>query len=181
MDAELSKIWSKSGLEPQLFPKYYGMGPVQFMNGSQPSGTAGSTATLSRALTNSPQLVYGVRLQNIYDLPGQPTADQVQLYRALKEHTDGEQLVTVNLSQQDVTANGVIQTQLVGSGGVVWAPFAQPYPMAGGNNITIRVQRLTSYPSLDGINPLLPSLVGTLLTAEFKGDLSSVPVRRVHQ
>lgn len=179
-DAELSEIWSRVGLSPQLFPKYYGMGPVQFFNGGSPSGTAGSRARLSRALTNSPQIIYGVRLQNVYELPSNPTEAQVQLFRTLKEWIDGEQVVTINLSQQDVTAQSVLQTQLVGKHGSVWAPFPEPYPMAGGNNVEVSIERLTSYPVLDGVNPVLPSCVGTLLAAEFKADMSSVPARRVH-
>lgn len=177
---ELNALFGEAGLAPQLFPKYYSMGPVQFMNAGVPSGAAGATATLTKQLTNFPTVIYGLRISNEYALSATPSVEEIAIYQTLKEWVDGEQTVTINLSQQDITGQEMLQSQLVGRRGSVWAPFPAPYPMAGGNNINVVVRRVTPYPSLvdDAEDLVLPSVRATLLCAEFKATRSSMSTRR---
>ena len=170
------------GLNPQVFPIYYSMGPSPFnLDGAQ-SGAVGSEAVLFTDLSNFPHMFMGLRINNVYaipsDLGGEPTA-QVLLYRALKEHVDGEQTVQILLAQQNITADRLLQTQLTGSAGINWHPFPVPFPMAGANNITVNLRRVTPYPLL-GDQPVLPVARGSILAAVLRADLQTAPVRRVH-
>ena len=177
-DEQLAEMMAQEGLSDQLFPKYYAMGPKEFSSGGASSAAAGSTAVLTKQLTNFGQILYGVRIQNFYSLPTNPTDFQVQLFESLKRWVDDEQIVGVNLSQQDVTAQEVPQAQFQGRADTVWHPFPVPYPMAGGNNINITITRVTSYPEIVAGTPLVVTTRGTLVAAEFKGVLPSEPTRR---
>ncbi len=180
-DEELDTIWSEfGGLAPQLFPKYYTMGPVPFARDGVPSGAVGATAVLSHPLSNFPQILYGVRISNIYPLPAAADATHMQQYRAYKEWLDGEQTVGINLSQQNVTAQPMLQSQLVGKGDSVWHPFPAPYPMAGGNSVNLEIRRLTGYPPfIESGEVIEPVVFATLLVAEFKATRSTTSVKRV--
>lgn len=177
-DEQLAALMASEGLSDQLFPKYYSMGPSEFSSGGTPSGAAGATAVLTKQLTNFGQILYGVRIQNFYELPTNPTDEQVALFEQLKRFIDDEQIVGINLSQQDVTAQELPQAQLQGRADTTWHPFPVPYPMAGGNNINITITRITSYPEIVSGTPLVPTVRGTLLAGEFKGVLPSEPTRR---
>ncbi len=197
---ELDNIWSSQGLVPQLFPKYYSMGPVALTVDGSPSGAAGAVAVLTKELSNFPHILYGVRISNTYELPtttiglpvGTPaTAEQViaqlEHYERMKRFVDVEQTVTINLSQQNITGQAMLQGQLCGQSGTVWHPFPAPYPMAGGNNVNVEVRRVTSYPNYPLLDsdvdpaapiPVTPVVFGTLLAAEFKATRQSVSTHR---
>lgn len=177
---ELDTIWSEfGGLAPQLFPKYYTMGPVPFTLNGAPSGAVGATATLSKAISNFPQIMYGVRVSNVYQLPTSPTALDLQKLDAYHRWLDGEQTIGINLSQQNVTAQPMLQVQLTGRGDSVWHPFSAPYPMAGGNSINLEIRRITGYPDFDQSEAVEPTVFATLLVAEFKATRSTTSVKRV--
>lgn len=203
---ELDNIWSSQGLVPQLFPKYYSMGPVALTVDGAPSGAAGAVAILTKELSNFPHILYGVRISTTYTLPttiiGEPvapgipaTADDVRAqldHYARLRSMDTQQTVTINLSQQNITGQAMLQGQLCGETGTVWHPFPAPYPMAGGNNVNVEVRRATSYPPypwrsqevLDGeagpreLIDVRPVVFATLLAAEFKATRQSVATHR---
>lgn len=179
-DEELDTIWSKFGaLVPQLFPKYYAIGPVPLTLDGVPSGAAGAEAILTKELSNFPQILYGVRISNVYSLPAVPTATHIQQLQTYHDWLDGEQTVGINLSQQNVTAQPMLQAQLTGRGDSVWHPFPAPYPMAGGNSINLQVRRITGYPDFNESDPVQPVIFATLLCAEFKATRSTTSVKRI--
>lgn len=178
---DVQKIWSAMGLSPQTFPIYYSMGPNAFLDGNgNPSGARGSVARLTTDLSNFPHMFLGLRINNTYDMPTTPTEAQVQLYRALKEYVDGEQVVRIDLSQQNVTADQLFQTQLCGAGSVNWHPFPAPFPMAGGNNLQVTLQRVTPYPQFVQDEDILPQARVAILAAVSRADLRTSAVHRAH-
>ena len=177
---EMDKIWSAFGLNPQAFPIYYPMGPKPFLGSDgTPSGAAGAVARLTRDLSNFPHMFLGLRVTNVYPLPADPSADDVQLFRALHEWTDGEQTMRVDLAQQNITADSVLTVQMTGRAGVHWHPFPVPFPMAGANNIAVEIVRTTGYPSLGG-EPILPTVHVSILAAVLRADLKTSAVHREH-
>ena len=179
-DEELDTIWSKLGyLVPQLFPKYYAIGPVPFTRDGVPSGAAGAEAILTKELSNFPQILYGVRISNVYALPDPVDASHILQAQLYHDWLDGEQTVGVNLSQQNVTAQPMLQSQLTGRGDSAWHPFSAPYPMAGGNTVNLQVRRVTGYPDFIESDAVEPVVFATLLAAEFKATRSTTAVKRV--
>lgn len=178
------KIWTAMGLSPQVFPIYYPMGDEPFTSGQGvQSGAVGARARLQRPLSNFPHMFMGLRISNVYDLfadTPQPTAQQVELARYLREWTDNEQTVTITLAQQNITAELLYQPHLTGHDGINWAPFPAPFPMAGGNNIEVTVSRVSSYPQFNDAE-ILPTCTATIVAAVLRADLRSSPPRRVHQ
>ena len=178
--ADLEKIWSAFGLQPQAFPIYYPMGPNAFIDASgDPSGAVGARARLGRDLSNFPHMFMGLRITNLYALPDEPTADDVQLFRALKEWVDGEQSVRIELAQQNITADSVLDVQLTGRAGIHWHPFPVPFPMAGANSITVEITRLSPYPQLGG-SSITPQVSVSILAAVMRADLKTAAPHRVH-
>ena len=182
-DGELVNVWSAVGLNPQLFPKYYAMVPVALTVNGAGSGAVGAGATLTRELSNFPHILYGLRVTNTFALPAAPSDADINFADYLKTWVDNEQTITINMSQQNITAQAMLQSHLVGKGETVWAPFPAPYPLAGGNNITIEVRRTTAYPPFPSTPQVAttPTVHATLLTAEFKATFQSVPTHRVHR
>ncbi len=179
--SDTEKIWTALGLSPQTFPIYYPMGAQPFLGGNgQPSGASGATARLTRDLSNFPHMFMGLRISNVYALGDDPSADDVQQFRVMHEWLDGEQAVTINLAQQNITAERLIQTQLCGRGGEFWHPFPAPFPMAGANNISVEITRLTSYPQLGGVS-VTPTCHVSILAAVMRGGMKTAPPTRVEQ
>lgn len=179
-DEELDVIWSKWGnLAPQLFPKYYAMGPVPLTLDGTSSGAAGARAVLTKELSNFPQILYGIRISNVYELPNPVAEEEITQLQTYSEILDGQQTIEINLSQQNVTAQPMLQSHLTGRGLSVWHPFPAPYPMAGGNSVNVTIQRVTSYATFaEGTKPE-PVVFATLLCAEFKATRSTTSVKRV--
>jgi len=180
MDPELQKIWSSFGLSPQAFPLLYALGPSPLRNAAgAPSGAAGSESVLTRELSNFPHMLIGIRLRNVYAfaIDGQDPDSSIAQYRALHEWTDDEQTVSVELAQQNPLSSSTLQSLVQGQGGYHWHPWPVPFPMAGGNNITVRIRRVTGYPLLAGAE-VLPEVYGTLVTAVLRADYGTVPPRR---
>ena len=177
---ENDKIWGALGLKPQVFPIYYNMGPTGFVGADgQPSGAAGARASLSKEISNFPHLLYGIRIENTYELPDNATEAQIAYYEALKQFTDGEQTVRISLAQQNITANETVQTTLCGSR-QYWHPFASPFPMAGGNTVECDIQRITGYGAFPGLQEqILPQVHVTLVAVTFRGDMSTMAPHRV--
>lgn len=149
----------------QRIPIYYPADPASFRNGSSNSGAAGARAAVTFDIPNDPHLIYGVRLVVTCPLPFvEPTEAQLRLFQAAQTIYD-DNLIRIDISQLSMAAISIHQRALCGSDGVVWHPFPDPFPAAGGNKWTITATRLTSLP--DGYEPLLSaSLVTTRLTGK---------------
>lgn len=169
--------------EVQWFPQYFPLGPVAFTEGgSVASGAAGAIARLNKDIPNWPILFLGVRITNTYALPVNPTDLDLRTYALCKEWIDGAQTVEVKLSQQNIMSDPMQQDHLVGRQGFYWAPFGVPYPMAGGNNISLLLTRTLAYPNLvQGQSPeaITPACHATLICAVAKKNGQTIPPERV--
>lgn len=166
------------GMEAQWFPIYYPMGGKAFLDADgAPSGSVGSNAILTKELSNWPILFMGLRITNVYPLPAQPTSLDIDIYEACKNFVDDEQTVRVELSQQNITAEETLQVQVTGKSGVYWAPFAVPFPMAGANNITLTVKRVTPYPQINNAL-VVPTCFATIVAAVARNSEQTVAVHR---
>jgi hypothetical protein len=174
MEHELEK-WNA-----QWFPQYFPLGPVGFLSGSgTPNGNAGSRARLSKDIPNWPILFLGVRISSVYELPAEPSELDLRTYAACKLYVDDEQTVEVKLSQQNIVADPIQQTHLTGKAGIYWAPFSVPFPMAGGNNISIEITRSTRYPSIgDPLVQIVPQVYVSLICAVAKRSEQTIAPHR---
>lgn len=129
---------------PQRLPVYFpGTARFQDSNGT-PSGAIGAVATVTISINLRPQFLTGIRIRNVYEVPsGLQTIDQLTYLDRLDE----EQTLTTELTQSNIVVRSMLQTLLVGRGGVHWHPLSVPYPWGGGNNLTLVVTRLTAYPA----------------------------------
>lgn len=167
-------------MEAQWFPQYLPFGPVAFADANgDPSGARGAVARPSRSLPNFPILFVGVRINNVFELPAQPTALDLQTYEACKRFLDNEQTVSINLAQQNITAEATLQSQLTGNGGIYWSPFSVPFPMAGANNIALVVTRRTPYPEIDG-ELVTPVCDATIIALQARNSEQTMPPMRVN-
>lgn len=165
-----------SWLGPEAFPLEYSSESA-FLDGSGvPSGALGARATLSFELNNWPHVAYGVRIVNIYPLPADPSADDLDRYRTAKQWLDDDQAVTINLSRQNITTQAVHQATLQGRSGQHWHPFPKPYLFRGGNNCLIEVTRLVGYPTIGDV-AVLPVCRATLITAVSVSDAYGISRR----
>lgn len=168
-------------MEAQWFPQYLPFGPVPFADAEgNPSGARGAQARPSRSLPNFPLLFVGIRINNVFELPDQPTALDMQIYEACKRFLDNEQTVRINLSQQNITSEATLQSQVTGNGGIYWSPFAVPFPMAGANNISLEIVRRTPYPQIGG-EPVLPVCDASILALQARNSEQTMPPMRVNQ
>lgn len=166
-------------MKAQWFPIYYPMGPRAFQDAAgQPSGAVGAVAELTKDIPNWPILFMGLRITNVYELPSNPTELDLRIYTASKAYVDDEQTVRIALSQQNLTAEPTLGVQLYGKSGVYWAPFPVPFPMAGGNNIAVTVQRVTAYPNIQQTQ-IHPTCFATILAAVARNSEQTVPTRRI--
>lgn len=167
-------------MEAQWFPQYLPFGPVPFKDAAGvESGARGAVARPSRSLPNFPILFIGLRISNVFELPPQPTLTDLATYEACKRFLDNEQNVFINLSQQNITAEAVLQSQLTGNGGIYWSPFAVPFPMAGSNSISLEITRRTPYPFI-GDEAVKPVVEVTIIAAQARSGPQTMPPMRVH-
>ena len=139
----------------QWFPFYFPLGPATFLGSNgEPSGAAGSEARFTKSISNFPFIFHGVRIDHVYPIAPTWGPDDISLYRVCKEFVDFEQSLKIELTQQNILAEATLQSLVTGRRGDYWSPFPCPFPMAGANNITIQMRRLTSYPAI-GTNPVV--------------------------
>lgn len=135
-------------VQGQPFPALYSSEPIPFRDGSNPSGAAGARAVASFTLNTNPGAIYGIRINNIYQIPDAPSAEVVALFDYLSRVTDLQQTVDVTVAQQKMTLNApVLQTHISGTS-FLFYEFPEPFgPIQGSNNFRVELRRLTSYPS----------------------------------
>lgn len=142
----------------------------EFKSNRLPSGARGAEAVVDIGLNNRPHELVGVRVTNVYEITDLfeqilipiPNTDPIVNERknipiagfnlpegdacCFLERLDGDQLMSLELAQQNVIVRDLHQKTMTGRAGVHWHPFPCAYPFRGGNNITCRFRRLTSYP-----------------------------------
>jgi hypothetical protein len=126
----------------QRFPVVY-PAKAQFKSGSNEDAQAGATAKLQFTLNNNPHEITGLRIRNVYEIPDAYLlagfgTDWLQ-------RKDGEQDLVVRMAQQNIVVDEANQVAVLGNDGIHWHPFELPYPFRGGNNVTVDVNRTTSY------------------------------------
>lgn len=129
---------------PQEFPIYY-PASAQFKaaDGNDAGAGKGATASLAFSLSTRPAMLTGIRMANVYEIPEDlRNVDGI----AWLEKLDGQQQMSTDMEQQNIVIKPTLQDLVTGRKGYIWHPFEQPYPFKGGNNITVPVSRLISYP-----------------------------------
>ena len=141
---------------PVLFP-----GSARFQNADgQPSGAVGAQATVEISINLQPQFLMGIRVQNVYPIPGNLVGSLSYL-----ERLDEEQTLTTELTQSNIIVRAALQTTVTGRRGYHWHALSVPYLWRGGNNLTMVITRLTGYP--DGILPTVHvTLEGIMLVKD---------------
>lgn len=163
----------------QWFPFYFEMGPSSFIDAaSAPSGAAGSIATFTKSISNFPFIFHGVRVENTYDIQADWGADDIAKYQACKRFVDYEQSLKIELTQQNILSQHTLQSLVQGRNGDYFSPFPCPFPMAGANNITIEMQRITSYPVI-GQDLIVPSVRVALVGCVGRNEKQTQPPHRV--
>jgi len=176
-----SKLLSRFGLKPQTFPTEYALGPVTFTDANgNPSGAIGARATLDKTLSNFPHMIMGIRLANRWSLPAAPSDEDIAHATYIKRYIDGEQTVRMQVAQQSILIDPSLQTLVTGRDGLHWHPFPAPYPVAGGNDVSFEIVRVSAYPPLPSqpAVALEPQVFGILVCAVFRGDLRSAAPHR---
>lgn len=166
----------------QWFPIYYSMGPESFTDSQGvASGAAGTTVRLSKAIPNWPIMFLGLRLTNVYGYPNdEPTTADIARFDSSRRYLDDLQTIRITLSQQSIASEETLQVQVTGKSGVYWAPFPVPFPMAGGNSVSVDVRRSVGYPTI-GDEPVTPQLQGTMICAVARNNEQTMQVLRVFQ
>lgn len=141
---------------PQWFPAYYpASGQFRDQRGD-PSGAAGSKLALTFDFPTRPHLLIGMRIENVWALDDvQEAAETIDNFGAILEYIrqiNAYQTVRTQFTQSDVVVKPSLQRTVIGGGEpphtVHWHPLACPYPLRGGNKVTVELERLVSYPTL---------------------------------
>ncbi len=142
----------------QEFPLYYPSAPANFILGGQPSGAVGAIARANIGLTNLPHILFGIRVDNLYDLDDLTLKAQIAA-----AGLDTEQTLEVQIAQQNITAGPTLQRHVCGTPqtGQVWHPLPSPFGFTGTNNVTIILRRVISYPA-----EVIPVAWVTLITCQ---------------
>lgn len=138
-----------AGLQAQWFPLYPAASAVFQLDGA-PSSRAGSQARCTITLDTFPYLVYGLRFDTSYELPLEFFEDNpaFKMNMALGK-VDDDFDVEIQLTQGNVTSIERSHVRnLQGSNGFNRHPWPLPYPMRGGNKISITAIRNSSYPRI---------------------------------
>src|SRR5574342_452595 len=123
----------------------------------------------------------GLRINNVYQLPADPSAEDVALFQACKRYIDGEQTIKLILAQQSIAIEPTLQKQITGTDdGIYWHPFPIPYPMAGGNEIGLEITRVTSYPAFPSTSiPIVPTVRAVIYAATARADFRTITPNRM--
>jgi len=137
------------------FPFYYGRAAQFLLNGA-PSGAIGAEAQLTISVNNWPQVATALRFFTTYQIDDEDFQNDPAVYNNLRP-LDDHITVEVTLAQQNITSQPLAVPILQGVGGTVYHPLVSDYLWRGGNQITIRARRLTSYPGTFSV-PITPTL-----------------------
>lgn len=163
----------------QWFPFFMEMGPENFKDaGGNSSGASGSIATFTKSISNFPFLFHGIRVSNTYAMDSAWDGDAVARYVACKQYVDLEQTVKIELTQQNILAEQTLVSHVVGRDGNYWTPFPCPFPMAGANNISLEMRRVTSYPTIGG-DEIIPQCRVALVGCVGRNKMQTQPPHRV--
>lgn len=179
MDAQTTEIFSKMGLSPQAFPAYDTLPPLQFTdNSGAVAATAGAKILGAFNLDNFPRMAVGLRIENVWQMPEDPTADEIALCEYVSRIVDLQQTVQTNLTTTNITLrNPAPQSVLMGTR-ELWHMFPSGFDAAGGNDFNFEITRLTSYPMLRDVR-INPKVYVSLIEIVLRADRPSVRINRV--
>jgi hypothetical protein len=165
-------------VQPTLFPVAQPFDAVQLRDSSgNLSGAAGARARLQTSLNNSPQILYRLTFQVSYELPAEFFAANLDFKKLMREGgIDDDFTVDIKLTQQNITEGPVHVRDLQGFLTVNMHPLVVPYAFQGGNNITVDVQRVSSYPVVNEV-VVVPTIRATLSLGMFVSDTGGSPWR----
>lgn len=180
MDEKSLEIFSKMGLSPQAFPAYDTLPPFQFeaADGSI-AAVAGAKIQGGFNLDNFPRMVVGLRVENVWQLPDNPTAEDIAIAEYCSKVTDLQQTIQTNLTTTNITLrNPTPQSILMGSR-VLWHMFPAGFDAAGGNDFNFEITRLTSYPFFSNEVRINPKVYVSLVEIVLRADRPAVRINRV--
>jgi hypothetical protein len=155
------------------YPLFYNE-TSQFLANSEASGVRGAMARVTCTLSNYPHAVFGVVLENVYEVPDEFLAVDPDYYvRQRQGGIDDKQSARIQLTQQNVTQQPVPQSVFTGGPGGVWRPWPTIYWFRAANQIVVEVRRLVSYPAIvNGVNIFrpVPEVNVTFITAQLNSD-----------
>lgn len=156
-------------LQSQWFPVYPSATGTFLLNGA-PSGDRGAEANCEITLDTFPYLVYGARFEVSYELPLAYFAENQDYKRNMREGgVDDDFEVAISLTQGNVTVQELAHVRnLQGGLSINKHPWPVYYPLRGGNKVSIRARRLSSFAPVivaDVAIPLSVLLKVTLETA----------------
>lgn len=169
---KINEAWSRLGLSPEAFPGFDNSKPAQFQNSAGDFvATSGSQVKITYSLDNFPRMALGLRVRNVWELPDDPSDEEVRLAEYVSRYIDDQQTIEVTMTQNNVTLrNPGLQAIMQGAaGGYVWHNWPAALPLAGGNDLSVTITRVTNYPMLRDtrINPkVYVSLVEIILRAD---------------
>jgi hypothetical protein len=177
----LSEGMASAGYSTQAFTAFETLKALRFKNGNAiESANAGDVIQANFSVDVQPRLILGFRVVNVWSLPDDPTAQEVELAKFVKEHVDDEQSFKLDMTRANFTLqNGTPQKALQGGGGsnVVWHYLPVPYPSAGAQDFSITLTRLSSYPKFRGVQ-IQPQVHICMVSQLLRSDWTSEILRR---
>lgn len=148
------------------------------------SGNQGAEARLSFELNNRGHHIYGITFSTFYEIPqaleGLLLADGSYPNLAIRKRfrdggLDTAYTAKIELSQSNVATQPAPVSNIDSLDGTVRMYWPVPLRLRGGNNITVDMRRLLSYPTLSFGDPVqefqpLPTVHATLKTGQFLTD-----------
>lgn len=170
-EEQANEIWSTMGLQPQAFPAYDTLPPVQFTTGDGVAqAVAGASFTAAFNLDNFPRMIVGLRIQNVWQMPEtNVTADELALCEYVSRVVDLQQSVATNLTTTNITLRAAVPQNVMMGAHEVWHMFPSAFDAAGGNDFNVTVTRLTSYPQLRGVR-INPKVYVSLIEITLRAD-----------
>jgi hypothetical protein len=177
--AESDAIFSAMGLSPQAFPAYDTLPPFQFTaNDGTVAAVAGSKIVGGFNLDNFPRMALGLRIENIWQMPEDPTAEEIAICEYVSRIVDLQQTVQTNLTTTNITLRNPTPQSIMMGTRELWHLFPSGFDAAGGNDFNFEITRLTSYPLLRDVR-INPKVYVSLVEIVLRADRPSVRINRV--
>jgi hypothetical protein len=176
---EAQAIFSAMGLSPQAFPAYDTLPPFQFVSDTGIiAATAGAKISGGFNLDNYPRIALGLRIENVWQLPEDPSLDELALAEYVSRVVDLQQTVQTNLTTTNITVRNPVPQSIMMGTRELWHLFPSGFDCAGGNDFNFEITRLTSYPLIRDAR-INPKVYVSLVEIVLRGDRPAVRVQRV--
>jgi len=154
----------------EKFPFYYPANAQFLLNGA-PSGAQGAEARVVISVNNWPQVAVGIRVCMSYEIDDAVFAQLPTVYENLSR-LDDQCSLEVILAQQNITARPMHLRLMQGRDGLIYHPLVSQYLWRGGNQITLILRRLVSYPVVFETN-IIPTAHAALAVVVGVSDMLS--------